>query len=90
MKHHSPDVKNLHALETANQRLSAYLKAKRSILADILDSIAPGDSLTARAKLIGVSRQTLYDWLSGKSKPNKMKAKRLAQLTGIPAEEFRP
>lgn len=59
-------------------------------LKEILSGIAPGESHLARARKIGISRQTLYDWMSGKSRPSFRKAKRLSQLTGIPARDIHP
>lgn len=63
-------------------------RAKR--MRKMLKSICPGESHSAMARRIKVSRQTLYDWQSGKSWPNKIKAKRLARIAGISYRELRP
>jgi len=48
-----------------------------------------GNSLNHKARLIGVSRQTLYAWMHHGSRPNTKQAKRLEELTGISAEVIR-
>ena len=47
-----------------------------------------GDSVTEKAKRVGVSRNTWYAWHRGEIRPNKIQARRLEQLTDIPAEKF--
>lgn len=46
----------------------------------------PGDTLRDRAKRIEVSRMTLYNWLTGKGKPDAESARKLAAITGISAD----
>jgi DNA-binding transcriptional regulator YiaG len=77
-------------LKNAHAAVDRSLDSRRDALNQILLTIMPEASMVARARRIGISRQTLYDWMQGKSYPNKVKAKRLSQLTGIPAEVFRP
>lgn len=81
---------NRNALKAANLAVDKSLDVRRVALAKILEMIEPDGSIVARARLIGISRQTLYDWMTGRSYPNKVKAKRLSKLTGIPVEVFRP
>jgi DNA-binding XRE family transcriptional regulator len=45
-------------------------------------------SATARAKQIGVSRQSYYAWINGRQRPNLKQAKKLEKLTGVPANEI--
>jgi len=47
-----------------------------------------GHSMAEKAKRIGVSRQTLYTWWRDEARPTHRMAKRLAQLTRIPAHEI--
>lgn len=54
---------------------------------DILMQV-PGDSLTDRAKKLGVSRQTMYVWMSEKFRPTRVQAKRIAKATGVPIEHI--
>lgn len=54
---------------------------------DILAKV-PGESLTDRAKKLGVSRQTMYVWASEKFRPTRVQAKRLAKATGVPIEHI--
>ena len=49
---------------------------------DILDRV-PGESVTDRAATAGVSRQTWYNWLNDRGRPDGAAAKRLAALTGV-------
>jgi hypothetical protein len=55
---------------------------------DILKKV-PGDTISAKCKRIGVSRQAFYDWLKGAYRPTGAQSKRLARLTGVPAELIR-
>jgi DNA-binding transcriptional regulator YiaG len=81
LKHRKYDLSVLHAAAELRNRILHPMS-------DILEMI-PAKSLSERARKIGVSRQTYYDWMVGKSRPNKIKAKRLSMLTGIPVEEIR-
>ena len=48
----------------------------------------PGDTLTDKAKAIGVSRQLVHVWARRKSRPGRKFARRLARITGLPASEI--
>jgi DNA-binding XRE family transcriptional regulator len=56
-------------------------------MADILAKV-PGETLTERARKIGVSRQTLYVWAEEKFRPTPRQAKVIAKLTGVPVEHI--
>jgi transcriptional regulator with XRE-family HTH domain len=60
-----------HLLDRMNLPMSAVLNK------------VPGGTVTERAALIGVTRQTYYGWLRGVSRPNTKQSKRLAELTGL-------
>lgn len=49
----------------------------------------PGESLAARARAVGVSRQTVYVWLDERFRPVGPQAKKLAKLTGVPVEHIK-
>jgi DNA-binding XRE family transcriptional regulator len=49
----------------------------------------PGDTLAARARAIGVSRQTMYVWAQEKFRPSTEQATIIAELTGVPIDEIR-
>jgi DNA-binding XRE family transcriptional regulator len=49
----------------------------------------PGDTLAARARAIGVSRQTMYVWAQEKFRPSTEQATIIADLTGVPIDEIR-
>ena len=49
----------------------------------------PGKTVKARAATIGVTRQTYYGWLAGRTRPDIRQARRLASLTGLEASKIR-
>lgn len=49
----------------------------------------PEGSIAAKARAVGVSRQTIYYWLNDVTRPNEEQAKKLAKLTGFSAAEIR-
>jgi DNA-binding XRE family transcriptional regulator len=49
----------------------------------------PGDTLAARARAIGVSRQTMYVWAQEKFRPSTDQARIIADLTGVPIDDIR-
>jgi hypothetical protein len=55
----------------------------------VLDKVRPGEPVAAKARAVGVSRQTFYYWINGTTRPNKKQARRLANLTGFSVEEIR-
>ena len=57
-------------------------------MADILAKV-PGDTLAARARAIGVSRQTMYVWAQEKFRPSTEQATIIANLTGVPIDDIR-
>ena len=57
-------------------------------MADVLAKV-PGATLTEKCKKLGISRQNYYAWLKGTYRPNRRLAKKLAQLTGLDAEDIR-
>lgn len=71
----------LHA-KRIQQRLNAVPMSK------VLAKVEAG-SIAAKARAIGVSRQTIYYWLNDITRPNEEQAKKLAKLTGFSADEIR-
>jgi DNA-binding XRE family transcriptional regulator len=57
-------------------------------MADILAKV-PGDTLAARARAVGVSRQTMYVWAQERFRPSTEQARIIAELTGVPIDEIR-
>lgn len=49
----------------------------------------PGETITEKAKAIGVSRQAYYAWLYGRARPNPKQAVVIGKLTGLPPEQIR-
>jgi transcriptional regulator with XRE-family HTH domain len=55
------------------------------------DSINPRREFREHlAKECGVSVITLYRWLSGEITPDKLKMEKVAEVTGVPAEDLFP
>lgn len=54
----------------------------------ILDKL-PVSTPSARARLLGITRQAYYDWLNDKWRPNLRQAAKLAELTGVSVKEIR-
>lgn len=52
-------------------------------------SKVPGETIVEKAANVGVSRQTYYYWVQGRSRPSLPQAERLAELTGIPIGDIR-
>jgi DNA-binding XRE family transcriptional regulator len=71
----------------ANDLLAVAHKL-RYPMAAILAKV-PGDTLAARARAVGVSRQTMYVWAQEKFRPSTEQATIIAKLTGVPIEEIR-
>lgn len=68
-------------LEKIQRRLRATPMSK--ILAKV-----PG-VWTEKARRIGVTRQTLYLWTRGETRPSNVQARKLAKLTGFSYAEIR-
>jgi hypothetical protein len=80
-----PDAKAPRGLQS---KIEALQNRLRNPMKDILAKI-PGKSLTARAKAVGVSRQTMYVWADEKFRPTDQQAAKIAELTGVPVEIIR-
>ena len=57
-------------------------------MSEVLDAVQ-GDTVTEKAKRIGITRQAYYAWYKGEYRPNMKQAKRLAYLTDFTAEDIR-
>jgi transcriptional regulator with XRE-family HTH domain len=51
--------------------------------------LVPGHNVSEKCRKLGISRQTYYGWMNGRSRPNHKFANRLAKLTGLRAAEIR-
>lgn len=68
--------------ERIRQRLSAM--PMRHIVMKV-----PGETIVAKARILGVTRQTIYYWLREETRPDPEQAKKLSRLTGINADVIR-
>ena len=75
------------SLAPLKRELQAVAHKLRYPMADILAKV-PGDNLTARARKIGVSRQTMYVWAEERFRPTLRQARTIAKLTGVPVEQI--
>src|SRR5580658_8361495 len=57
-------------------------------MAEILAKV-PGDTLAARARAVGVSRQTMYVWAQERFRPSPEQAATISELTGVPVAHIR-
>lgn len=76
----SPDIGLTHRA----QKMLNRVKLPMSVVVDKI----PGDTIIAKAAKVGVSRQTIYFWLNGMTRPGKKRAKLLAGMTGFDAGEI--
>jgi transcriptional regulator with XRE-family HTH domain len=79
----APDASTARAIEKVKRLLNVVP------MSVVLDLVLPGEPIAAKAKAIGVSRQTVYYWLDGVSRPNIKQAQKLAKLTGYAVDEIR-
>jgi DNA-binding XRE family transcriptional regulator len=64
------------------------LKKRELVPMTFILSKVPGDTITEKAEVCGVSRQTYYYWLQGRSRPAWDQAVRLASITGVPVADI--
>ena len=80
-------AKEIVELSGDDETLAAALRFRDRLklppMSAILNKV-PGLTVKDRARSIGVSRQTYYGWLNGRSRPNSKQARRLQELTDIP------
>jgi DNA-binding XRE family transcriptional regulator len=69
------------------RELQATAHKLRYPMSDILAKVY-SDTLTERARRIGVSRQTLYVWADEKFRPTLRQAKVISKLTDVPVEHI--
>ncbi len=69
-----------------HKRLSSQLAAVP--MSQVVDKV-PGESLAAKARELGVTRQTVYAWINGDWRPDADMAKKLEKITGISADAIR-
>ena len=67
------------------QRLLNQVKLPMSV---VLDKV-PGDTTIQKAANLKVTRQTIYYWLYGVTRPKEKHARRLAAITGFDVNEIR-
>jgi transcriptional regulator with XRE-family HTH domain len=70
------------------KRLTKMRGRMRLPMTEVLAEL--GDfSVIEKAQRLGVSRQAVYGWLDGTSRPGPRMARKLARLTGFDADEIR-
>jgi DNA-binding XRE family transcriptional regulator len=75
-------------LKATTSILSRVKARRREELGKLL--AMTGATVVERARNLGVARQSIYDWMNGKTWPNKATASRISKLTGVPVDEIRP
>lgn len=85
-------AKELLQLEGAAETIKDVVKLLKRLelmpMSFILGRI-PGHTITERAARVGISRQTYYYWLQGRSRPSPAQAEKLAEITGVPVADIR-
>jgi hypothetical protein len=77
------------APDAGMKRRAMKLAAKLALPIDEILAKVPGNSVIAKAKAIGVTRQAIYSWRDGVCRPNRKQAKRIERLTGFDADDVR-
>jgi hypothetical protein len=54
----------------------------------VMDAV-PGELISEKVRLLGISRPTYYGWIDGKFRPDAKMAKRLAKITGYDEGDIR-
>lgn len=63
-------------------RRAQRMRSRHMLPMDAVIEKIPGDTIVAKAKRVGVARQTMYYWAAGYCRPSKSKARLVASLTG--------
>ena len=66
--------------------LMLEFRARRKLPIERILAKVPGDTVVAKCKRLGVTRQAWYDWVRGTYRPMGELAKRMAKITGYSAE----
>jgi transcriptional regulator with XRE-family HTH domain len=64
-------------------------RLRQPTLAVILNTKVAGESIAAKCRTLGISRQTYYTWAQGVRRPSFEQALRLAEVTGIMVADVR-
>ena len=81
------NVANRIERETIKRQVRAVIHRLRYPMADILAKIY-GDTLSERARKVGVSRQTMYVWADERFRPTMPQAKVISELTNVPVAQI--
>jgi hypothetical protein len=83
-----PILEELATIELPREVKACLLRACQQLLMPFVLSKVPGDSVVERARNLGIARTTYYQWLNGRTLPNRTQAAKLAELTGVPGRLF--
>lgn len=77
-------------LDRIAERMKLKLEARLAAvpMSEVLAKM-PQTSITAKARAVGVSRQTFYLWLHDATRPDEAHAQKLAKITGFSVAEIR-
>jgi DNA-binding XRE family transcriptional regulator len=84
----SVELKQLAQAAKTIDKAVKLLQRMESIPMSYVLSKVPGATIVDRSEALGVSRQTYYFWMQGRSRPSLPQAERLAELTGITVEDI--
>jgi DNA-binding XRE family transcriptional regulator len=63
------------------------VRIRRIPIIDVLDKV-PGSTWAEKGKRIGVARQVVWMWATGRTRPSWRNCERLERITGIKAEDI--
>lgn len=78
------------ATDEGLQRVARMMLSRlTAIPMDEILAKVPGDTMAAKAELIGVTRPAVWYWRHGHNRPRGKAARRIAQITGLSVDEIR-
>ena len=80
------DLNHDHGTTAYAIKMREHLKLPMSV---VLDNVLPNLTVSDKIKVLNVTRQCYYGWVSGMYRPDTQMSKKLAKLSGFSAEDIR-
>jgi DNA-binding XRE family transcriptional regulator len=80
----APDEGTLHHAH----KMAAKLRLPMSVVLDKLQALHPDLTIIEQAEMLGVTRQAIYQWRIGMTRPEGETADLLSRLTGFDADDI--
>lgn len=75
-------------IQSAKRMRDRMIRRMKAIPMSEVVAKIPGTTVPAKARALGITRQTIHYWLDGRMRPRPAMAKRLERITGISAAEI--